>query len=94
MKNDLDEIVSNPAAYATFNLPEKPLGRVDNATWEIGKNRVDGTFITRQKAKWTGIDKFLERHGGKEYEHFWENNGLILTMQIEVIPFIFRMETS
>lgn len=70
MKNDLGEIVNTPHAYASFSLPEKPLARIDNTSWEIGKLRVDGTLLTRQRARWTGVDKFIERHGGEEYAHF------------------------
>jgi hypothetical protein len=69
MKNDLGEIITTPTAYANFSLAEKPLARVDSAGWEINKLRVDGTLLTRQKARWTGVDKFLERHGGEEYGH-------------------------
>lgn len=70
MKNDLGEIVNTPPAYSSFNLPEKPLARVDTTSWEIGKLRVDGTLLSRQRARWTGTDKFLERHGGEEYAQF------------------------
>jgi len=29
---------------------------------------VDGTLLARQKAKWFGTDRFLEKHGGKEFQ--------------------------
>lgn len=29
--------------------------------------RVDGTLLARQKARWMGVDKFLEKHGGEEF---------------------------
>ncbi len=69
MKNDLGEIINTPPAYASFTLAEKPIGRIDSTLWEINKLRVDGTLLTRQKARWTGLDKFIERHGGQEYGH-------------------------
>ena len=36
--------------------------------WELGKWRVDGTLLARQKARWVGQDKFFERYGGEEFE--------------------------
>lgn len=69
MKNDLGEIITTPQAYAVFSLAEKPLTRADSTAWEINRLRVDGTLLTRQKAKWTGIDKFIDRHGGDEFGH-------------------------
>ncbi len=69
MKNDFGDIITTPTAYAEFSLAEKPLARIDSTAWEINRLRVDGTLLTRQKARWTGIDKFLERHGGEEFGH-------------------------
>lgn len=67
-------VISEPKGYATFTLPEKEFARFgNNATpWELGKWRVDGTLLARQKAKWFGVDKFLERHSGEEYKS-WVN---------------------
>lgn len=68
MKNDKGELVAVPSANAEFSLPEKPFVRSDPVSWEIGKQRVDGTLLARQRARWYGTDRFFERHGGKEYE--------------------------
>lgn len=67
MKNENGEILHEPEANAEFTLPEKEYARFGGSTWEIGKFRVDGTLLARQRARWYGDDKFLERHGGKEY---------------------------
>lgn len=63
--------VTGPQANAQFTLPEKEFTRVANSAsnWEIAKLRVDGTLLARQKARWYGSDKFLERHGGPEFAH-------------------------
>lgn len=68
MCGDKGDIVTEPAEYAQFSLPEKEMVRVGGATWELGKYRVDGTLLARMKTRWYGADKFLERHGGKEYQ--------------------------
>lgn len=69
MCTDNGEIVNEPAEYAQFTLPEKEMIRIGGTTWDIGKYRVDGTLLARMKTRWYGIDKFLERHGGKEYQN-------------------------
>lgn len=71
MLDDKDEIITEPLSHAQFTVQEKEFNtRVGGATnWEIGKLRVDGTLLARQKAKWYGMDKFFERHGGPEYAH-------------------------
>lgn len=60
--------VSSPNDLAKFQLPEKELARTLQSGWELGKWRVDGTLLARQRARWMGQDKFLERHGGDEYK--------------------------
>lgn len=70
IKNEKGELIQEPAAYAQFTLPEKTFVRTNNTPWEIGKFRVDGTLLARQRARWFGVDRFLERHGGKEYLDF------------------------
>ena len=68
MSTENGQEIKEPASYAEFSLPEKEFVRFGGgATWEIGKWRVDGTLLARQKARWFGIDKFLEKHGGDEY---------------------------
>src|SRR5690606_33483591 len=69
MKNESGEIVRTPPVNAEFILDQKdviPFNRPTN--WEVGKFKVDGTLFSRQKAKWWGPDKFLQMHGGPEYE--------------------------
>lgn len=69
LKNDNGEIIREPSAHAQFNLTEKETvrpGTVKN--WDIGKWRVDGSLLARQKARWLGPDVFLERHGGEEFK--------------------------
>jgi hypothetical protein len=67
MKTDQGQVIKEPAAYAEFTLPEKEFIRTGSVPWELGKWRVDGTLLARQKARWYGIDRFLEKHGGSEY---------------------------
>ena len=68
MTTESGQDIREPAAYAEFSLPEKEFVRFGGgAPWEIGKWRVDGTLLARQKARWYGMDKFLEKHGGDEY---------------------------
>lgn len=68
MKSESGQVIREPAAYAEFSLPEKEFVRFGGVPWELGKWRVDGTLLARQKARWFGLDKFLERHGGEEYQ--------------------------
>lgn len=68
MKGEDGKVIREPAAYAEFTLPEKEFVRFGGTAWELGKWRVDGTLLARQKARWFGLDKFLEKHGGEEYQ--------------------------
>lgn len=68
MKDDKGHYIHEPAAYAQFVLPEKEYMRLGGSSWELGKWRVDGTLLARQRARWFGMDKFLEKHGGQEFE--------------------------
>lgn len=52
----------------TFRLPERDLSRVSQGGFDIDGQRADGALLARQKAKWMGVDRFLERHGGEEYQ--------------------------
>lgn len=72
MKGEADQVINEPKAYAEFSLPEKEFVRFGGASWELGKWRVDGTLLARQKARWYGVDKFIEDHGGVEYKD-WEH---------------------
>lgn len=70
MKGDNDQVIEEPSSNAHFALAEKEYARAGGSTWELGKWRVDGTLLARQKAKWYGIDRFLEKHGGEEFKDF------------------------
>jgi len=71
MTNEQGELVKEPENLIRFNVPEKEFARVaaGGTPWEIGKWRVDGTLLARQKARWFGMDRFLEEHGGDEYKY-------------------------
>lgn len=62
--------IHEPTAYAEFNLTEKEFVRFGGSTWELDGLRVDGTLLARQKARWHGVDRFLEKHGGEEYKEY------------------------
>lgn len=61
-------VVATPNTNALFTLKEKEFARYGGQPWEIGKWKVDGTLLARQRARWFGLDKFFERHGGQEYQ--------------------------
>lgn len=67
MKGDAGEVVREPASRAQFNLGEKEYAKTAGRVWELGKWRVDGSLLARQKARWVGQDLFLNRHGGEEF---------------------------
>jgi hypothetical protein len=69
LENDQGELITEPGHLAEFRLNEKEFVRVGGTVWEIGSFRVDGTLLARQKARWYGVDRFLEKHGGEEYQH-------------------------
>lgn len=68
MKNEKGELITDPESHSQFKLPEKEFIRYAGAAWEINGTRVDGTLLARQRARWFGADKFLERHGGDDYK--------------------------
>jgi hypothetical protein len=68
LENDKGEKIIEPEAFAQFRLPEKEFIRYAGTSWEIGSFRVDGTLLARQKARWCGVDRFLEQHGGEDYQ--------------------------
>ena len=70
MKLECGEEILEPATYAEFTLPEKEFVRFGGSTWELGGLRVDGTLLARQKARWCGVDRFIEKHGGEEYKDY------------------------
>lgn len=74
MIDENGEVVTSPSINESFELKEKEFARYGGKPWEIGKWRVDGTLLARQKARWFGSDLFLERHGGEEYEELQGKN--------------------
>ena len=68
MRNEAGAVVREPQANAEFLLKERPQIRSDVDEKKLGEFKVDGTLLSRQGAKWYGIDKFMERHGGEEYK--------------------------
>lgn len=76
MNNEKGELVTEPQANAQFTLPEKEYARFSGGVWEIGKTRVDGTLLARQRARWFGPDLFLDRHGGNEYQDLLGKQGI------------------
>lgn len=68
MTTDTENEDKEKSTTTSFSLPEKELSKTGGPVWELGKLRVDGTLLARQKARWFGVDKFLERHGGDEFK--------------------------
>ncbi len=70
MEDEKGEKITEPESHAQFRMTEKDLVRTATGeAWEIGTWRVDGTLLARQRARWFGHDRFLEKHGGKAYEN-------------------------
>lgn len=68
LKGENGQLITNPPSHTDLKLQQKEYIRTTSSNnWEIGKWRVDGTLLGRQKARWYGMDKFLEKHGGEEY---------------------------
>lgn len=62
--------VLEPIAHAEFALQEKECNRGAQSAggqWDPTAFRVDPTILSRQKAKWMGVDRFLEQRGGEEF---------------------------
>jgi hypothetical protein len=83
IQSESGELIQEPSSHAQFNLPEKELLRISGAPWEMGKWRVDGSLLARQKARWYGIDRFLERHGGDEFNHLTNKQRIDFTNEGE-----------
>jgi hypothetical protein len=67
----LDEkgiLVSSPAHLRQFRLQMQDFPKLNNG-WELSGQRVDSTLLVRQKARWVGADRFLEMHGGEDFEY-------------------------
>lgn len=69
VKMQCEEEGIEPSDRSEFGIPEKEYVRYGGTPWEIGKWRVDGSLLARQRARWYGLDRFLERHGGEEFSH-------------------------
>lgn len=70
LENDRGEQIREPEERAKFQLVERePARPAGGVSWEIGQQKVDGTLLARQRARWYGADRFLEKHGGAEYQH-------------------------
>lgn len=68
MKDDEGRSVETPAEHHRFIVQEKEFAKHGGPAWELNGQKVDGTLLARQKARWYGTDKFMERHGGDEYQ--------------------------
>jgi hypothetical protein len=80
-KDEEGKQVDKPRERAAFSLPEKPIPPGASTGWNIDKLRVDGTLLIRQKAKWSGRDLFLEKHGGPEYQSFMGKQRIVFGAQ-------------
>jgi hypothetical protein len=69
LENDKGEKILEPEVFAQFRLNEKEFIRFAGTSWEIGSFRVDGTLLARQRARWYGVDRFLEDHGGRDHQN-------------------------
>lgn len=69
MKNEDGELISDPAHLAQITLKPAVQTKFGAGTeiQEIGTYRIDGSLLARQKARWHGPDRFLEKHGGEEF---------------------------
>lgn len=83
LRHENGETIAEPSAHAQFRIAEKEGVRASGRAWEIGKLRVDGSLLARQKARWMGLDKFLERHGGEEYKSFQNKHRIDFTDEEE-----------
>lgn len=72
MEDENGERILEPEAHAQFRMPEKDFVRAAGETWELGTQRVDGTLLARQRARWFGQDRFLKKHGGSEFQNIDE----------------------
>jgi hypothetical protein len=71
LRNEKGEILNEPQTNSEFTLAQKEMPKPNNSNpWELGKWRVDGTLLARQHSRWYGQDRFLEKHGGDEYQDF------------------------
>ena len=67
MKDEEGAPVTEPKTREKLVLKTRDFSRFSGEKWEIGKWRVDGTLLARQRARWMGQDLFMNAHGGEEY---------------------------
>lgn len=67
MRDQNEEIVTRPEEYRELTLTERPVPRYGAGKWELDGQRVDGSLLSRQRARWYGADQFLIDHGGDAY---------------------------
>lgn len=68
MVDDSGQQILNPPTNAEISVPLGDYARLEGGKWEIGKQRVDGTLLARQRARWLGQDLFINKHGGDEFK--------------------------
>lgn len=68
MTDDNGQPITTPAANSEFSVPLGDYARLEGGKWEIAKQRVDGTLLARQRARWLGQDLFINKHGGDEFK--------------------------
>ncbi len=68
MVDEGGQVISQPSANGEFTVALSDYARAEGGKWEIGKQRVDGTLLARQKARWLGQDLLINKHGGNEYK--------------------------
>jgi len=90
MLDEKGNLIQEPVINAQFNLKSREFVRT-GATWEIGNQRVDGTLLARQKTRWFGKDKFMERHGGDEYRDFIDKERLDFGEGLEMYSVYVRL---
>ena len=68
MKDELGNVMEEPQDRAELMLTEKPQAASQGKGFMLDQFRADATLFSRLKAKWSGMDQFLEDHGGAEFE--------------------------
>ncbi|MCE2982297.1 MAG: hypothetical protein LW832_01905 [Parachlamydia sp.] len=90
LAND-QEMITEPENFHILRLPEKEFARYGGTSWELGSWRVDGTLLARQKARWYGFDRFLEKHGGEEFKEASGRQRIDLTDNDEIYSIFVKV---
>lgn len=69
MRNERGQILTDPPERATIRLAERRFRPTRAADWQLNGQRVDGTLLARQKARWHGKDLFFQLLGGEDYAY-------------------------